>query len=44
MFLGFKEGITYVKMKKPGKKKSLAFSWEEPFMFVKSLDGNGDLG
>ncbi len=44
MFLGFKEGIAYVKMKKPSKKKSLASSWKEPFMFVKYLDGNGDLG
>jgi hypothetical protein len=44
MFLGFKEGITYVKMKKPSKNKSLASRWEEPFMFVKYLDGNGDLG
>jgi hypothetical protein len=32
MFLGFKGGITYVKMKKPCKKKSLASNWEEPFM------------
>jgi hypothetical protein len=27
MFLGLKEGITYVKMKKPRKKKSLVSSW-----------------
>ncbi len=37
---GFKEGKTYVKMKKPKKKKSLAFSWEGPFLFVKYLNGN----
>ncbi len=40
MFLGFKEGVTFVKMKKLDKKKSLASSWEGPFMFVRSLDGN----
>jgi hypothetical protein len=43
MLLGFKEGITFVKMKKPRKKKSLASSWEGPFFFVKYLDGNGFL-
>jgi hypothetical protein len=31
----------FVKMKKLGKKKSLASSWEEPFLFVKYLDENG---
>jgi hypothetical protein len=41
MLLGFKEGITFGKMKKPGKKKSLASNWEGPFFFVKYLDGNG---
>jgi hypothetical protein len=39
MFLGFKEGIMFVKMKKPRKKKSLASNWEGPFVFVKYLDG-----
>lgn len=43
MFLVFKEGITFVKMKKPGKKKSLASSWEGPFFFVKYFDGNAFL-
>jgi hypothetical protein len=43
MLLGFKEGITFVKIKKLGKKKSLASSWEEPFFFVKYLDENGFL-
>lgn len=27
-------------MKKPRKKKSWAFSWEGPFLFVKYLNGN----
>ncbi len=39
MFLRFKEGVTYVKMKKLGKKKSMVSSWEGPFMFLKYLDG-----
>jgi hypothetical protein len=30
----------FVKMK-PKKKKTLASSWEGPFLFVKSLIGNG---
>jgi hypothetical protein len=41
MFLGLKEGMMYVKMKKPGKKKSVVFSWEGPFIFLKYLDGDG---
>jgi hypothetical protein len=32
---------TYVKMKKPEKKKSLVFSLEGPFLFMKYLDNNG---
>jgi len=36
MFLGFKEGETFVEMKKP-KKKSFAFSWEGPFYVCKVL-------
>jgi hypothetical protein len=40
MFLGFKEGEIFVEMKKLGKKKSFAYSWEGPFMFVKYLDGH----
>jgi hypothetical protein len=39
--LGLKEGVTYVKMKKPRKKKSLVSSQEEPFLFLNYLDGNG---
>jgi hypothetical protein len=33
--------MMYVKMKKPGKKKSLVSSWERPFLFMNYLDGNG---
>jgi hypothetical protein len=43
MFLGFNEGATYVKMKKPRKKKSITSSWEGPFFFVEYHDGNGYL-
>jgi len=39
--VGFIEGETYVKMKKLGKKKSLASSWEGLFLFMKYLDNNG---
>ncbi len=41
MFLGFKEGVTFVKMKKPRKKKFLASTWEGLFLFVNYLDENG---
>jgi hypothetical protein len=41
MFLGLKEGVTYVKMKKPRKKKFLVFSCEAPFLFLNYLDDNG---
>ncbi len=41
MFLGFKEGKIYVKMKKLRKNKSLASSQEGPFLIVRYLDGNG---
>ncbi len=41
MFFGFMEGETYAKMKKSRMKKSLVFSWEGLFLFVKYLDGNG---
>jgi hypothetical protein len=43
MFLGFKEEVTFVKMQKPRKKKSLASSWEALFLFVKYMDRNGFL-
>ncbi len=39
--MGFIEGETYVKMKKPRKKKSLASSWEGPFLFMKYLNNKG---
>jgi hypothetical protein len=35
--------MTFVKIKKPAKNKSLTSSWESLFMFVKYLDGNGFL-
>jgi hypothetical protein len=41
MFLGLKEGITYVKMNKLRKKKSLVSSWEGLVLFLNYLDGNG---
>jgi hypothetical protein len=37
MFLGFKKGETYLKMKKPSKKKFLASNGEGPFIFVETL-------
>jgi hypothetical protein len=43
IFSRFKEGKTFVKMKKPCKKKSLASNWEEPYLFVRYLDGHGFL-
>jgi hypothetical protein len=43
VFLGFKEGETFVNMKKLNKNKSLASSWEGPFIFVRYLDGHGFL-
>ncbi len=43
MFLGFIKRVTYIKMKKPRKKRLLTSSWEFFFLFVKYLDGNGFL-
>ncbi len=40
MFIGLIKTITYVKMKKAKKKKSLTSSWEGHFLFMKYLDGN----
>jgi hypothetical protein len=31
-----------VKMKKPGKKKALAASWEGPYQFIGHADGKGN--
>jgi hypothetical protein len=41
MFLGFFFKKTYLKMKKPSKKKILASNWEGPFIFVEYLNENG---
>jgi hypothetical protein len=35
--------MTFVKIKKPTKNRSLTSSWEGLFMFIKYLDGNGFL-
>jgi hypothetical protein len=43
MFLGFKEGETFIKRKKINKNKSLASSWEGPVIFVRYLDGHAFL-
>jgi len=43
MFVRLKEGITYIEMKKPSRKISLAFSYEGLFVFVMHLDGNGNM-
>jgi uncharacterized protein YjhX (UPF0386 family) len=43
MFSGFKEGETFVKMKKPSKKKSVASCWEGPYLIIRYLDGHGFL-
>jgi len=40
-FLGLEEGRTMVKMKKPGKNKSLLANWEGPSAFVKYKDEKG---
>ncbi len=33
---------TMVKMKKPGKKRALAASWEGPYQFMGHVDGKGN--
>jgi hypothetical protein len=43
MFEGLVAGETMVKMKKPGKKRALAASWEGPYQFVGHADGKGNL-
>ncbi len=40
-FLGGFFFKTYLKMKKPSKKKFLASNWEGPFIFVQYLNENG---
>ncbi len=43
LFEGLVAGETMVKMKKPGKKRALAASWEGPYQFVGHADGKGNL-
>jgi hypothetical protein len=42
LFEGLIAGETMVKMKKPGKKRALAASWEGPYQFVGHVDGKGN--
>jgi hypothetical protein len=42
LFEGLIAGETMVKMKKPGKKRALAASWEGPYRFVRHVDGKGN--
>ncbi len=42
LFEGLIAGKTMVKMKKPGKKRALAASWEGPYRFVGHVDGKGN--
>jgi len=42
MFEGLIAGETMVKMKKPGKKRALAASWEGPYRFVGHANGKGN--
>jgi hypothetical protein len=41
VFEGLNAGETMVKMRKPGKKKTLIASWEGPYLFVAHNDGLG---
>jgi hypothetical protein len=41
LFEGLVAGETMVKMKRPGKKRALAASWEGPYRFVGHVDGKG---
>jgi hypothetical protein len=43
LFEGLVAGETMVKMKKLGKKRALAASWEGPYWFVGHADGKGNL-
>jgi hypothetical protein len=40
-FVGFEEGKTMVKMKKPGKRRALLTNWEDPYAFMKYKDEKG---
>ncbi|CAK9189364.1 unnamed protein product [Sphagnum troendelagicum] len=42
LFEGLTAGETMAKMKRPGKKRTLAASWEGPYQFVGHVDGKGD--
>jgi hypothetical protein len=42
MFEGLNVGESMVKMKKPGKKRALAASWEGPYRFIGHVDGKGN--
>jgi hypothetical protein len=42
LFEGLIAGETMVKMKRPGKKRALAASWEGPYEFVGHVDGKGN--
>jgi len=41
-FEGLVAGETMVKMKKPGRKRALAASWEGPYQFIGHADGKGN--
>ncbi len=41
-FEGLVAGETMVKMKKPGRKRALAASWEGPYQFIGHADGEGN--
>ncbi len=43
LFKGLVAGVTMVKMKKPGKRRALALSWEGPYQFIGHTDGKGNL-
>jgi hypothetical protein len=42
LFEGLIAGETMVKMKRPGKKRTLVASWEGPYQFVGHVDGKGN--
>jgi hypothetical protein len=42
LFKGLVAGVSMVKMKKPGKKRTLTASWEGPYQFVGHADGKGN--
>ncbi len=42
LFEGLITWETMVKMKKPGKKRALAASWEGPYRFIGHADGKGN--